>query len=244
MNDTPDQKSITTGMTTIGGQIVLSERLVQFRRLYRWFNLTVVHQGIWPLLLLTTSAPPGKPGALPFDWYLARLAGPVMAVLAALLYLRHQPNPEGGAIADAGAGRPGIAAQVRAGLVMLAGLLIAARLIAGPIDPALQIVVFGIADVAAFHLIHFGVVRRTYPEANRGAAMAVTLFGLSWGLRDLMLTALGPDEASPVFALLTGFVLGSIVASGSRWLSARLGAFWPAATLHFILVYLIIGFAD
>jgi putative solute:sodium symporter small subunit len=84
--------SAKTGMTTIGGQLIVSDRLAQFRRIYRWFNLTLVHQGVWPLLLLLTSAPPLKPGELPWSWFLARAGAPLAAILLALLYVRHQPQ--------------------------------------------------------------------------------------------------------------------------------------------------------
>jgi hypothetical protein len=240
MSTRGDEPSVETGMSTIGGQIVLSRRVVQFRRLLRWFNLTMVHQGVWPLLLVLSVAPAGKPGELPTDWFFVRLAAPVVAVLMAFMYLRHQPPA-------ARPGAPGdgpIARQVRVGLVMLALLLIGARLLAGPLDPALQLILFGVADVAAFHVIHFGVVRRTYLGVEPGLNRAVLLFGISWGLRDMLLTAFGPEAASPVAALVIGTLLGLAIASGARWMAVRLGSFWPGALAHFILIYLVIGFVE
>src|SRR3954453_11040398 len=87
-----DDQTAKTGMTTVGGQLVLSDKLAQFRRLYRWLNLTLIHQAIWPLLLLLTAAPDREPGTIPTPWFWARLAAPAAAAAMALLYLRHQSN--------------------------------------------------------------------------------------------------------------------------------------------------------
>ncbi|MCC6792196.1 MAG: hypothetical protein IT336_10935 [Thermomicrobiales bacterium] len=233
-------------MTTIGGQLVVGERLAQIRRVYRWFNLTLVHQGVWPLLLILTSAPPDKPGALPWYWFLARIGAPLVAILLSLLDLRHQAQvEEGHHVPGAEANRrPGVAMQVKVGIYALAAMLIVARLAAGPVEPAARLILFGIADVVAFQIIHFEVVRRSYRDQTQGIGLAVLLFALSWGLRDLLLTALGPTEASPALALLTGSLLGGLFAALSRGLRAWLGGFWPAAAAQMIVVYLIVGFID
>jgi hypothetical protein len=246
MNDgTTGPTSTKTGMTTVGGQLVLSDRLAQFRRLYRWFNLTLIHQGTWPLLLLLTAAPQGKPQEIPMPWYLARLAAPAVATLLALLYLRHQPQVTenvAGIGGTAAGGRPALAAQVKVALLALPVMLVIARLAAGPTEPAAKLILFGIADVLAFQVIHFEVVRRSYRDPVQGIGLAVLLFALSWGLRDLLLTALGPSQASPALALLSGAVLGGVVAIGSRLLRTWPGGFWVAAAAQFLLVYLIVGF--
>ena len=59
----------------------------------------------------------------------------------------------------------------------------------------------------------------------------------------LMLVALGPSEASPLLALASGFFVGLIVASASRVLRVWPGGFWSAAAAHFLVVYLIAGYA-
>lgn len=246
MTDRRDTTTNTqTGMTTIGGQLVLGERLAHVRRIYRWFNLTIVHQGVWPLLLLLASAPEGKPQEIPMPWYLARVGAPAAAVLLALLYLRHLPRAADDPGPTAGSretGRPALALQVKVGLAGLCVMLAAARLLAGPSGPAAKLILFGVADVLAFQVIHFEVVRRSYRDPAQGIGLAMLLFGLSWGLRDLLLTALGPTEASPMLALVTGTLLGLLVAAGSRALRAWPGGFWPAAAAQFLLIYLIIGF--
>ena len=236
-----------TAMTTIGGQMVLSDRLSQFRKIYRWFNLTLIHQGTWPLLLVLTAAPLGKPGNIAMPWFLARITGPALAALFALLYVRNQQQVEENASfvtrpPVSTGGRPSLALQVKVGLLGLTAMLVIARVIAGPIEPAAKLILFGAADVLAFQVIHFEVVRRSYRDQTQGIGLAVVLFGLSWGLRDMMLTLLGPTEASPALALLTGLVLGLMVAAVSRVLRSWPGGFWTAAAAQFLFVYLVIGF--
>jgi hypothetical protein len=237
-------------MTTIGGQLVLSERLATFRRVYRWLNLTLVHQAVWPLLLLLTSAPAVDPGKTPMPWYLARIGAPAAAALLALAYLRQMPNdphppargPEDAPLARQEKGSAYVQ-QARFVLLGLPLMVAAVRLIEGPVAPAAKLMLFGLADVAAYHLIHFGVVVRSYPDLAHGMWMATFLFGVSWGMHDALLTALGPSEASPALALLGGFVIGLAVALMSRALRRWPGGALPAAATHWLLIYLIFGFA-
>jgi len=241
-----DETTTKTGTTTVGGQLVVSDRRAQARRIYRWFNLTLIHQGIWPLLLLLASAPDGKPQEIPMPWYLARVGAPAAAALMAFLYLRHQPAVDEDAFRQPvmTTGRPGLAAQVKVGLLVLPVLLAGARLAEGPADVAVKLILFGIADVLAFQLIHFEVVRRSYRDPAQGIGLAVLLFACSWGLRDLLLTALGPSQASPTLAFLSGALIGGVVAIVSRVLRTWPGGFWVAAAVQFTVIYLIIGFVD
>src|SRR4051794_11932009 len=86
-----------TAATTAGGQLILSPRLDRFRRLYRWLNLTLLHQAVYPLLIVLASAPAAKPGGILMPWYLAKIGCPALAALLAFLYLR-QPVPGAPAI--------------------------------------------------------------------------------------------------------------------------------------------------
>jgi hypothetical protein len=103
-------------------------------------------------------------------------------------------------------------------------------------------VLFGVADVLAFQLIHFGVVARSWPGEEAGAYAAVGLFAASWGLREVFLAAAGAP-ADLTLAFLGGAVVGLAV-GGLSWLLRHWpGGFWPAAAAHLILVYLVAGFA-
>src|SRR5918999_6256863 len=73
------------------GTVALSERLTTFKRLYRWLNLTLVHQAVWPLLVILAEAPAASVAGTPLPWYLARLAAPAAAALLAVVYLRQPP---------------------------------------------------------------------------------------------------------------------------------------------------------
>lgn len=247
MSDGAGGPAAKTGMTTVGGQLVVGERLAQFRRLYRWLNLTLIHQAAWPLLLLLTAAPDKEPGALPSPWYWARLAAPAAAALLAFLYQRHQPHTEEtfampGTRRSAPTGRPGLAAQLRVAILALTAMLAIARVANGPATPALKLILFGLADVLAFQLIQFEVVRRSFRDPAQGLGYAIALFGFSWGLRDLLMTLLGPSQASPALAFISGMVLGLLMGALSRVLRGWLGGFWVAAAAQFLVVYLIVGF--
>jgi hypothetical protein len=63
--------------------MALGERLVSFKRFYRWLNLTLVQQALWPLLVLLTSARGDSPEGTPMPWYLARLGAPALAAALA-----------------------------------------------------------------------------------------------------------------------------------------------------------------
>lgn len=232
--------------TTASGQLVLSERLATFRRLYRWLNLTLIHQGIWPLLILVFDAPAWSVARTPFPWYLARLGAPLAAALLAWLYLRQRPLEQGDAASPApprSEATSRLAEQARLFLVGVPLMVAVARLAVGPQEPVAKLIVFGLADVAAYHLIHFGVVVRSYRDPAYGTAVATLLFAVSWGLRDMALAALGPDAASLPLAFAGGFVAGLGVALLARAIRRWPGGALPAAAAHWLIVYLIVGFA-
>jgi len=225
---------------------LLPPRLAGFRRLYRWLNLTLVHQGLWPLLLVLTAAPATPPAATPLHWYPARIAGPALAALLAAVYLLQKPATSAPSPPDRidPSGRLASlrlqAGQALAGITLT---LVIARLLVGPPEPVAKLLAFGVADVLAFQLIHFGVVARSWPDPASGAAAAVGLFACSWGLRDLVLAAAGGAPADLALAFVGGAVVGLAVGLLSWLLRRWPGGFWPAAAAHFTLVYLVAGFA-
>jgi hypothetical protein len=221
-----------------------------FRRVYRWLNLTLVHHGVWPLLVLVAGAPDVAPEATPLAWCPLRVAGPALAAVLALSYLAQRPAParpgeETGPAASApGSERAALRAQARVALLALPLMLAVGRLVAGPTAPAAKLLGFGLADVAAFHLIHFGVVARSFPSVAEGQGAAVLLFGASWALRGALAAGLDEVSASDVaLAAAGGFALGLAVAGLARALRRWPGGFWPAAAAHWLLVYAVFGFA-
>jgi len=238
----------------------LGERLVSFKRFYRWLNLTLVQQGLWPLLVLLTSVQGGAPEATPMPWFLARLGAPALAAVLALVYLRQVPagRVSAAGTADQGApetvgevlapeGRGGFAdgmlgTQLRLLAMGLPAMLAVARLIATPSDATVKLLFFGAAQVLAFHLIHFGVVARSYPVADQGRAAGVVLFGCSWALYAALLTGAGGGGGSMALAFAGGLVLGWAVGAACLAVREGLGGFWAAVALHWFGVYLVIGF--
>ncbi len=219
--------------------------LTRLKRLYRWLNLTLVHQAVWPLVVLLLGAPALAPADTPLRWFAVRLAAPGVAAGLALLFLVQTPvaaplvEPH-----DRRAEfRPGMARR-QAGVACLGLPLMvgAARLLAGPVEPAAKLLLFGAADVLAFQLIHFGVVARSFPP-DEGQTAAVGLFGASWALRGALLAALDANPGNGIaLGALAGLALGLAIGALSRALRAWPGGFWPAAAIHWLLIYAVLGF--
>jgi len=225
-----------------------------FRRLYRWANLTLIQQGVWPLLLLLTSAPAVEVGLTPSPWFWARLGAPALAALASWGLLRQPPTPDALVPSDipiAAAPRPEPANPTRDMLLrqlsyLLLGLpvmLAIARLVVGPTVPASRVLSVGLAEVAAYHLINFGVIPRSYVDKTRGLAVGTLLFALSWGLHDLLMTAFGPSNGSWLVAGAVGVLVGGVVAGASRLLQRLPYGYWVAAATHYLVIVLVFGFA-
>lgn len=228
-------------------------RFASFRRLYRWLNLTLVHQGVWPLLIILVGAPLVRPPAATFPWQLAATGAPALAALAAALYLAQRP---GGLAAANGPAPPAPASGTRdtmsvpamlrsqAALLLYGVTLVlaVARLLIGPVVPTGSYLLFGVADVLAFQLIHFGVVAGSFEEPDLGQAAAILLFSLSWGLRELFLAGVGVGNAELGLAFGGGIAVGLVTALISRGLRRWPGGFWAGAAGHWLLIYLVFGF--
>lgn len=221
----------------------MNRSLGGFRRLYRWFNLTLVHQGVWPLLIVLANAPDVNVGATPTRWYPIRIAAPLLATLLAWVYLAQRPAEV--ARGDARTPRSPhterwapARRQVQGALIALAAMLAVARLIDGPTEPALKLLLFGAADVAAYQAIHFGVVARSFPSMSEGQAAAVGLFAASWALRSTFLAELSDRPGGEVFlAAVSGFIVGLAIGALSRALRRWPGGWWSAGLAHWILLY-------
>jgi hypothetical protein len=233
--------------------MALGERLVSFKRFYRWLNLTLVQQALWPLLVLLTSARGDSPEGTPMPWYLARLGAPALAAALAYVYLRQAPPgqdrgidlgqvlaPQGRAAAGGGM----VGSQARLLALGLPAMLAVARLVVTPSDATVKLLLFGAAQVLAFHLIHFGVVARSYAVPDQGRAAGVVLFGVSWAISTALLTGVGSGDGSMALAFAGGLVVGWAVGAACLAIREGLGGFWPAAAVQWFVVYLIFGFTD
>ncbi|MDQ3411067.1 MAG: hypothetical protein M3509_03005 [Chloroflexota bacterium] len=215
-------------------------RLASFRRLYRWLNLTLVHQGAWPLLILLAGAPAVRPAIAPFPWAVAATAAPAIAALLALVYILQRGAPGEQARLD---GSSVLRDQARLLLFGVVIVLAIARIVIGPALPTAAFLVFGVADVLAFQLIHFGVVAGSFGEVDQGQAVAVLLFGLSWGFRELSLAGVGVGNADLGLAFVGGVAVGVAIALLSRLLRRWPGGLWAGAAGHWLVIYLVVGFA-
>lgn len=203
------------------------------RRVTRWFNLTVLHQVLWPVLVILSGATMPEIADASAGDVAGMILSPLAASVVALVYLRgkvwQMPSP---AVTSA------VAEQARLVALGLPAMILVGRLIAGDSGATLRIAAVGVVSVAAYHLIHFGVVCVIFEHP----AVPVVLFGLSWAIHDLATTLARDAAGSYVFRAIGGFSAGVLVAIASvavhRWPGGRLTA--PA--LHWLAVYLIFGF--
>jgi hypothetical protein len=72
--------------------------------------------------------------------------------------------------------------------------------------------------------------------------LPVALFGLSWGLRDLFLTAASPAAESLALSFAGGAALGLVAGAVSFGLRRWPGGYLAATALQFLIVYLVLGF--
>jgi hypothetical protein len=244
MNIRPTEKPATPG---IFERAVLGGRLALLRRFTRWFNLTVLQQAVWPLMIVLFSAPQVDIEETPFGWWLVRVAGPLIAATLAALYCsrylrrfwRGNPAAYQSDIRPVPAGM--LPTQLRYALLGLPVAVAVMRLLVGSADEALKVIVFGAVNVAAFHLIHFGVVPMFYADRAHGLQVGAVLFGVSWALHDGMLVALS-DDGSWLLALGAGLSLGWVVAAVSLAVRRWPGGALTAAAAHYLVVYLVFGF--
>jgi hypothetical protein len=223
-----------------------NEGLSAFRRAYRWLNLTLVQQGVWPLLVVVFGAPAVPIGVTPLPWYWARLGAPLLAALLALAYLAQRPEglPSDMAMRTARAGSERdrrLREQVTILIVGVTAAVALLRAIQGPLIPVLKLEAFGLADVAAFQAITFGVVARALMPGI-AQVLPVVLFGVSWGLHDLFLAAASPAAESLALSFAGGAAVGLVVGAVSWGLRRWPGGYLTAAAMHFLVVYLVLGF--
>jgi hypothetical protein len=221
-----------------------AERLSLFKRVYRWLNLTLIQLGTWPLLVALAVVPAVPLALTPMPWYLVRIGAPLLAALLAWGYLAQRPESLRNVTHDPPMPQGDLSPLRQQVAYLLPGLALAfgfARVAMGPPDLALKLVLFGIADTAAYQMIHFGVVRRSWPDDESGNLAAVGFFTLSWAIREAIAAAATPAQESVWMAAFAGGVIGLVIGGLSLLLRRWPGGWVPAASMQLILTTLAFG---
>jgi hypothetical protein len=235
---------------------MLIDRMGAMRAWLRPFNLIVVQQGLWPLLVLIGEGPRvTEPAGLPWDWWGVRVAAPAIAVVLAWVYIRQGADgvdtqrvpavPTGGSLSgteNEPPRSPSLRRQAQFALIGLPIMVAAVRLIDGPVGYATKIAAFGAVDALAFQLTSFGVAYRLFPDERRGTMAAVGFFTVSWAIRDLILAIVGDSLGSIFFTIVGGLLAGALIALASLAIRRWPGGFWPAWGAQWLVISLIIGF--
>jgi hypothetical protein len=206
----------------------------RLRRLTRWLNLTAVHQAAWPVLVLLAGDTMRRPAESSTGEVLGMAVCPLIAALIAVGLIRGKLGalpavPVHSVVAD----------QVRLIALGLPVMVFLARFVFDDASATWKIGLVGAANVAAYHLIHFGVVRSMFPHP----ATITGLFGVSWAVHQIADSLARDTGGSYALHALSGFSVGVVVAAVAqvlhRWPGGRLTA--PAA--HWLVIYLIFGFS-
>ncbi|MCA9860519.1 MAG: hypothetical protein KC438_12390 [Thermomicrobiales bacterium] len=230
----------------IFGRALQGGSLQFLRKIYRWFNLSVIQHAIWPVLVAVFAAPQVSVADTPWDWYLGRVAGPLLAFVLALGYIRravgrgiettslpsvHVPETPGR-----------VAQQARYLLLGLPVMVLIVRAIAGPIDEVLRVALLGLCTATAYHAINFWIVPLGFPDGYRGVDLGTILFAVSWGLGDVLRVGASSEGGNLLIAFLAGFTAGLLVALACRGLRRWPGGTWTAPMTQWLVITLILGF--
>lgn len=232
----------------IFGRALQAGSLEFLRKIYRWFNLSIIQHAVWPVLVALFAAPQVSVADTPWGWYLGRIAGPALAFLLALGYLR-RGIARGIETTSLPAvwvpSVPGPFAQLgRYFLVGLPLMVLAARLIAGPFDEVIKIALLGLCMAAAYHAINFWIVPLGFPHGARGLDIGTILFGVSWALGDVLKVGASSEGGNLILAFLAGLTIGLLVALACRGIRRWPGGTITAPAVQWLVITLIFGFAS
>lgn len=230
----------------IFGRALQGGSLRFLRKIYRWFNLSVIQHAVWPVLVALFAAPQVTVADTPWDWYLGRIGGPLLAFVLAVGYIRRAVGRGIASTSLPTVWTPGAAGPVaqlaRYFLIGLPLMVLAARLVAGPVDDVVKIALLGLLTAAAYHAINFWIVPLGFPRGARGLDIGTALFAVSWGLGDVLKVGSSSEGGNLLLAFLAGCTAGLAVAVVCRGLRR-----WPGGTLaapmaQWLVITLILGF--
>lgn len=230
----------------IFGRALQGGSLQFLRKIYRWFNLSVIQHAVWPVLVALFAAPQVSVADTPWGWYLGRIAGPLLAFVLALGYIRRavgrgiETTALPTVLVPEAPGR--IAQQARYLLIGLPIMVLIARMIAGPVDDVIRIAGLGLCTAAAFHAINFWIVPLGFPNGYRGVDLGTVLFGVSWGLGDVLRVGSSSEGGNLLLAFLAGLTAGLLVAVACRGVRRWPGGTFSAPMAQWLVITLILGF--
>jgi len=231
----------------IFGRALQGGSLQFLKKIYRWFNLTIVQHAVWPLLVAVFAAPQVAVEDTPWDWYIGRLAGPLLATVLALAYIRRAaargiedtalPSLR---VPDAPGG---IARQARYLLIGVPVMMLGARLLAGPVDEVVKIALLGLFMTSAYHAINFWIVPLGFERGVRGIDIGTALFAVSWGFGDVLRVGASAEGGNLLIAFAAGITAGILVAVICRGIRRWPGGTLPAPMAQWLVITLVLGFA-
>jgi hypothetical protein len=240
MNHPPPSEPGIFGRALQGGSLHF------LKKIYRWFNLTIVQHAVWPLLVAVFAAPQVAVEDTPWNWYLGRIAGPLLATLLALAYIRRAAarGIEETALpwlkVPEAPGR--IAQQVRYLLIGVPLMLLAARLLAGPVESVIKIALLGFLMATAYHAINFWIVPLSFESGIRAVDIGTALFAISWGFGDVLRVGASAEGGNLVIAFAAGITAGLLVALVCRGVRRWPGGTFPAPLVQWLVITLMLGF--
>jgi hypothetical protein len=204
------------------------------RRVTRWLSLTLIHKAIWPVLVLLAGSTMHRPASSSLGQVLGMTLGPAVAAILGWLFIGRErsvlPAPD-----RAGA----MASQVRLIVLGLPVMLLIARMAVDDAGAAGKIALVGVGNVAAYHLIHFGVVRSMFPSPF----VITMLFGMSWAVHEIAEALARDSGGSFIYHAMAGFTVGVLVGVGAQVLHRWPGGQLTAPAAHWLVIYLIFGFS-
>ncbi len=230
----------------IFGRALQGGGLQFLKKIYRWFNLTFVQHAVWPLLVAVFAAPQVAVEDTPWVWYIGRVAGPLLATLLALAYIRRAAarGIETTALPSLRVpNAPGLIAELaRYVLIGVPIMTLGANLLAYPVDEVIKIALLGLFMVTAYHAINFWIVPLGFPNGARGIDIGTALFAVSWGFGDVLRVGASAEGGDLPLAFLAGLIVGLSVALVCRGIRRWPGGTLPAPMVQWLVITLVLGF--
>ena len=121
-------------------------------------------------------------------------------------------------------------------------MMLAARLLAGPVDEVVKIALFGFFMATAYHTINFWIVPLGFDNGVRGIDIGTALFAVSWGFGDVLRVGASAEGGNLPIAFLAGLAAGLLVALVCRGIRRWPGGMLPAPMVQWLVITLVLGF--